>query len=167
MSDPVARLNAALEGRYAIERTNPALITMLAVFTLIISACIEGEAPPSDESETGVAVAATDPEEVLVEIEFDEYIIFMDAVVPSGPVTLRLANRGFEEHNLLFVVAESDSTVWEIERRVSPGERRTVTLDLKPGMYRAVCDFADHEDRGMSTEFEVRETTPSDGGSER
>jgi hypothetical protein len=144
-----------------------ATIPLLAAFIFIICACGEGEVPPSGESETGAVVATTDPEELLVEIAFDEYIIFMNAVVPSGPVPLRLANRGFEEHNLLFVVVESDSTVWEIERRVSPGERRTVTLDLKPGMYRAVCDFADHEERGMSTNFEVRETTPSDGGSER
>ncbi len=148
-------------------RTHPALITMLAVFTLIISACGEGEAPPSGESETGAAVAATESEEVLVEIAFDEYIIFMDAIVPSGPVALRLANRGFEEHNLLFVLVESDSTVWEIERRVSPGERRTVTLDLKPGMYKAFCDFADHEDRGMFVVFTVGETTPSKTGSEQ
>ncbi len=140
---------------------------MLAVFTLIISACREGEAPPSDESEIGVTAAATDPEEVLVEIDFDEYIIFMDSVVPSGPVALRLANRGFEEHNLLFVAAESDSTVWEIERRVSPGERRIVTVDLKPGIYKALCDFADHEDRGMLVEFAVVEATPSETGAER
>ena len=148
-------------------RTHSSLIHLLAAFPLIISACGDVEAPPSNGSESGAAVESTDAEEVLVEIAFDEYIIFMNAVVPSGPVPLRLANRGFEEHNLLFVVVESDSTVWEIERRVSPGERRTVTLDLEPGMYRAVCNFADHEDRGMSTEFEVRGTTPSDGGSER
>ena len=128
---------------------------MLALFTLIISACGEGGVPPSGESETGAAVAATDPEEVLVEIAFDEYIIFMDASVPSGPVALRLANRGFEEHNLLFVVVESDSTVWEIERRLAPGERRTFTLDFEPGEYKAVCNFSGHEDRGMFTGFVV------------
>ena len=155
------------EGTISKRRTHPVLITMLVVFTLIISACGEGEAPPSGESETGAAVAATGPEEDLVEIAFDEYIIFMDAVVPSGPVALRLANRGFEEHNLLFVLVESDSTVWEIERRVSPGERRTVTIDLEPGVYRAVCNFAGHEDRGMSVPFRVVETTPSKTGSEQ
>ncbi len=155
------------EGTISKRRTHPALITTLVVFTLIISACGEGEAPPSGESETGAGVAATGPEEELVEIAFDEYIIFMDAVVPSGPVALRLANRGFEEHNLLFVVVESDSTVWEIERRVSPGERRIVTLDLKPGVYKALCDFADHEDRGMLVDFAVVETTSSKTGAEQ
>ena len=148
-------------------RTRPALLPMLAVFMLIISACGEGKAPPPGERETGAAMAATDPEEVLVEIAFDEYIIYMQAVVPSGPVDVRLSNRGFEEHNLSFVVAGSDSTVWEIERRVSPGERRTVTIDLIPGMYRAICNFVDHEDRGMFVDFTVVETTSSKIGSEQ
>ena len=90
----------------------------------------------------------------------------MNAVVPGGRVSLKLANRGFEEHNLLFVTLESDSTIWETERRLAPGERRTVVLDLEPGSYRAVCDFSGHEGRGMLTEFVVEETTPSEGDSD-
>jgi uncharacterized cupredoxin-like copper-binding protein len=130
----------------------------------IISACGDVEAPPSSGSETGAAVAATDSEEVLVEIDLDEYNILMDPVMPAGRVTLRLANRGFEEHNLLFVVLESDSTVWETERRLNPGERRTVTLDLEAGDYRAVCDFSGHEGRGMIMNFMVEDKTPSGSG---
>ena len=145
--------------------THTAVIALLAAFMFIISACGEGEAPPAGESDS--AAPAADADQVLVEIDFDEYVVLMDAVVPAGPVTLKLANKGFEEHNLLFVVVQSDSTVWETESRLSPGERRTVMLDLEPGMYKAVCDFAGHEDRGMFTEFVVEETTPNDSGSER
>lgn len=112
-------------------------------------------------------MTATDPQEVLVEIDLDEYVILMDRVVPAGPVTLKLANQGFEEHNLLFVVVETDSTVWETERRLSPGERRRVTLDLEAGKYRAVCDFSGHEGRGMLVEFLVEEKTPSGAGPDR
>ena len=113
------------------------------------------------------AMAAADAEGAIVEIDLDEYTVLMDLVVPAGPVTLRLANRGFEEHNLLFVAVESDSTVWETERRLSPGERRSVTLDLEPGTYRAVCDFSGHEGRGMLVDFAVEETTPGESGSHR
>ena len=144
----------------------PSLLPLLAAFTFIISACGEVGAPPSSESETGASVAATDPEEVLVEIDLDEYDILMDAVMPAGLVTLRLVNRGFEEHNLLFVVLESDSTVWETQRRLSPGETRTVALDLEAGDYRAVCDFSGHEGRGMIVNFVVEDKTPSGGGRE-
>ena len=141
------------------------LIPLLA-FVLIVSACGEVEAPPRG-SDSAAATAAADAEEVLVDIDLDEYTVLMDAVLPAGPVTLKFANRGFEEHNLLFVLVESDSTVWETERRLAPGERRTVRLKFEPGEYKAVCNFSGHEDRGMFTEFAVEETTPSQGESER
>ena len=81
--------------------------------------------------------------------------------------TVLTSNKGFEEHNLLFVLVESDSTVWEIERRLAPGERRTVMLDFEPGEYKAVCNFSGHEDRGMFTGFVVSERTPNEVGSAR
>ena len=119
-------------------------------------ACGEGADPPSEGSETGAAAVEEVSEGVIVEIDMDEYSILMDLVMPAGPVSLRLANRGFEEHNLLFVVMETDSTIWETDRRLSPGERRTVALAFEPGAYKAVCDFSGHEGRGMFTEFVVR-----------
>ena len=131
-----------------------------------ISACGEVGAPP-DGSDSAATVAAADPGEVFVEIDMDEYTLLMDARLPAGPVTFKLANKGFEEHNLLFVLVESDSTVWETERRLAPGERRTVMLDFAPGVYKAVCNFSGHEDRGMFTGFVVRERTPSEVGSAR
>ena len=97
----------------------------------------------------------------------DEYTLLMDASLPAGPVTFELANKGFEEHNLLFVLVESDSTVWEIESRLAPGERRTVMLDFEPGEYKAVCNFSGHADRGMFTGFVVRERPASEVGSAR
>ena len=130
---------------------------------LSVSACADGEAPaPASDPPTTVV---SEPEGAVVEIDLDEYTVHMDAVLPAGEVTLKLANRGFEEHNLLFVVTESDSTIWEIEGRMAPGERRSVTLQLEPGAYRAVCDFSGHEDRGMLVSFYVRETTPGEDGS--
>ena len=137
------------------ECTRPTPIALIVTFTLIISACGEVGAPPSSGSETGAAVAATDPEEAIMEIVLNDFDVLMSAVMPVGRVTLKLANRGFQEHNLFFVAVESDSTVWEIERRLSPGERRTVTLDLEAGTYWAVCDVSGHEDKGMARVFVV------------
>lgn len=144
-----------------IRHAHPTLAPLLAALVCFISACEQSGAPPSSGSEAAETMTATDPQEVLVEIDLDEYVILMDRVVPAGPVTLKLANQGFEEHNLLFVVVETDSTVWETERRLSPGERRTVTLDLEAGEYRAVCDFSGHEGRGMLVDFVVEGTAPS------
>ena len=134
-----------------------AVIPLLVAFMSIISGCGESGAPAS--SETAAPAAAAEPELPNVEIDLDEFVILMDARVPAGPVTLKLANRGFEEHNLVFVVAESDSTVWASDGRLSPGERRSVTVDLSAGEYRAVCDYSDHEDRGMIVDFLVEENS--------
>ena len=73
----------------------------------------------------------------------------------------RLKSQGFEEHNLLLVMKQADSVVWETEGRLSPFESRIVTLDLDPGMYMAVCDFSGHEGRGMFLDFTVEAGPPS------
>ena len=143
-------------------RTQPALVSLLAACMFIVSGCGAGEAPPSNGPDSSPAVTAEEAEGALVEIDVDEYVILMDPVVPAGAVTLNLVNRGFEEHNLFFVVIESDSTVWETEGRLAPGEKRAVTLDLEPGAYKAICDFSGHEGRGMFTEFLVEDTSPAE-----
>ena len=147
------------------KRTYRAVISLLAACTVIVSGCAEGGAPPPP-SEPDTA-AEEEVEGVLVAIDVDEYVIFMARVVPAGTVTLKLTNLGFEEHNLLFVAIESDSTVWETDGRLGPAERRSVTLDLEPGAYRAVCNFSGHEMRGMFTEFSVEEATPVESGTDR
>ena len=79
----------------------------------------------------------------------------MPPVLPAGPTLFRLESRGFEEHNLLFVLKHADSVVWETEGRLSPYETRVVTVDLVPGAYTVVCDFSGHEGRGMFTDLLV------------
>ena len=56
------------------------------------------------------------------------------------------------------------AAVEETEGRLGPGERRTVTLDLAAGAYRAVCNYTDHEDRGMIVDFRAEEETPDGDG---
>ncbi|MEE3184745.1 MAG: hypothetical protein VX310_03180 [Gemmatimonadota bacterium] len=145
--------------------TPTAVIPLLAASMFVIPGCGEGEAPASGGSETAppATVQSALPE---VEIDLDEFVVLMDARLPTGPVSLRLANRGFEEHNLAFFVLESDSIVWETDGRLNPGERRSVTLDLAAGEYRAVCNFSDHEDRGMIVEFRAQENTPRGDGAD-
>ena len=161
MRAPLMTSEAIISSKYTLT----AVIPLLAAFMSIVSGCGEGGAPASSGSETAPPAAA-ESEGPEVAIDLDEFVILMDARVPAGRVTLRLANRGFEEHNIVFVVVESDSTVWESDGRLSPAERRSVTLDLEAGEYRAVCDYSDHEDRGMIVDFLVEEKTPSGGGAD-
>mgnify|MGYP001963848652 FL=1 len=101
-----------------------------------------------------------------VEIILDEYWIGMPSVLLSGRTVLRLENHGFEEHNLLFVMKQADSVVWETEGRLSPFESRIVTSYFEPGVYSAVCDFSGHEGRGMFLDFTVQDGSVG-GGSGR
>ncbi|HIF06022.1 MAG TPA: hypothetical protein EYQ64_03460 [Gemmatimonadetes bacterium] len=144
--------------RYA----QPAFVSLFATAAIFISACGGGGDSASSDTTAAPPVVA-EPEEVAVEIDLLEYVVEMNAVQPSGEVVLRITNRGFEEHNLLFVFVESDSTIWETDSRLGPGERRSVPLTLDPGAYKAVCDFSGHEGRGMFAEFVARAPSAESG----
>jgi uncharacterized cupredoxin-like copper-binding protein len=136
------------------------LVTYVVGLSLLLASC-SGDAvgrAGSDSPETQEAEASettlirTDTVRVIL----DEYSVGIPKVLPPGETVFRLESRGFEEHNLLFVLIDSDSVVWETERRLSPYETRTVTVDLVPGAYTVVCDFSGHEDRGMFTQLLVK-----------
>lgn len=92
----------------------------------------------------------------------DEYTISMPLVLPAGSHPVRFVNAGFEEHNIYFRRKAATSPAWVLERRLNPGERRVVTVELEPGAYTAICDFSGHDGRGMFTDFKV--APPSDSG---
>ena len=137
-------------------RSRSELLAYVAGLVLFVTSCsgdADGgdaqKAPDSGATETTRSGADT------VRVTLDEYSIGIPRVLPAGRNVLRLESLGFEEHNLLFVLNDSDSLVWETERRLSPYETRTVSVDLVPGAYTVVCDFSGHEGRGMFTELTV------------
>ncbi len=85
----------------------------------------------------------------------DEYSISMPITIPGGPHPIRFVNAGFEEHNIYFRMKGSTSRAWVLERRLNPGERRVLTVELEPGNYTAICDFSGHDGRGMFVDFTV------------
>ncbi|HET6448156.1 MAG TPA: hypothetical protein VFG31_03530 [Conexibacter sp.] len=72
---------------------------------------------------------------------------------PRGVVRFNLANYGEDGHDL--VVETRDGHDLARSGEVRSGRRATLQLRLAPGMYRLVCDLADHEARGMRTTFRV------------
>ena len=135
------------------------LATSLAAIALLFTSC-SGDADGGAGADPNGQPAAEGPETQgirvdTVRVTLDEYAIGMPSVLPPGPTVLKLESLGFEEHNLLFVLKEADSLVWETEGRLSPYETRVVTVDLVPGAYTVVCDFSGHEGRGMFTDLLV------------
>ena len=136
----------------------PELVSVAAV-ALLLASC-SGDTAGDTGRDSPEPPAAEAPETQgsridTVRVTLDEYSVGMPPVLPAGPTLFRLESRGFEEHNLLFVLKHADSVVWETEGRLSPYETRVVTVDLVPGAYTVVCDFSGHEGRGMFTDLLV------------
>lgn len=105
-------------------------------------------ASPADAEAATAGGPADAPGAVGVTLE--EYTIAMPDRLPAGRTVLRIANRGFEEHNLGLRAAGSGSTVWRTEGNVPPGGRLEATVELAAGTYTVLCDFAGHDARGMT-----------------
>ena len=98
---------------------------------------------------------ATVPGSEPIRITGDEYRFDPGRVVVpgGGPARIAFANRGTLAHNI---------NVFDGDRRLAgvrgfpPGEERRLRVDAAPGRYRLVCTVADHEEKGMVGELELR-----------
>jgi plastocyanin len=109
--------------------------------TLLLAGCGAGE--PTVHAGGG-AIAIT----------LDDFLIApQDVVVPRGPVTLRIADRGRLRHSFRLWGADSEPVA---VRTIFPGEEKVRTADLAPGEYRMVCTVSNHAELGMSGRLVVR-----------
>jgi len=79
--------------------------------------------------------------------------------IPAGPVRIELVNFGQDEHDLR-LRRVGGTAVYQLPK-VLPGERRILTVRLKPGLYRLSCTVADHAARGMRAQLRVRRPQPT------
>ena len=135
------------------------LLSVAFGLTWLVPSCSAdtGGGRPGQSGDVPIAVPTQGIESKsdTVRVTLDEYTVGIPSRLPAGPNILRLESVAFEEHNLLFVLTDTDSLVWETERRLAPYETRTVTVDLVPGTYTVVCDFSGHEGRGMVADLIV------------
>ena len=124
---------------------------------VLVAACLAtAECAEPDDDRPAPPAETPPPSRVdTMQILMDEYTISMPLVLPAGPHPVRFVNAGFEEHNIYFRRMEDTLAAWVLERRLNPGERRVVTVELEPGAYLAICDFSGHDGRGMFTDFTV------------
>ena len=75
----------------------------------------------------------------------------------AGPVSIRVYNRGEDDHDLVIAGSSGDVQVATLK----PGTDAVVVPDLAPGQYRIFCSLQagtpeSHEARGMWTTLDVR-----------
>ena len=75
------------------------------------------------------------------------------ARIAAGPVRIELVNVGEDEHDLK-LQRVGGSKIYQLPGTL-PGQRRALTLWLKPGIYRLWCAMADHAMRGMRATLRV------------
>jgi plastocyanin len=74
--------------------------------------------------------------------------------VRQGRALIELVNYGEDEHDL-FLRRVGGTKVWRT-RKILPGSRATLSVKLRPGVYRLWCEVADHRSRGMRATLRVR-----------
>ncbi|HEY2093560.1 MAG TPA: hypothetical protein VGJ81_16925 [Thermoanaerobaculia bacterium] len=81
------------------------------------------------------------------DVELIEYQISMPDTLPSGPMTLNIANGGKEDHSL---VIDGNGFHAFLPEPLKRGDRATLDIDLKPGTYQVYCPVEGHKGKGMS-----------------
>ena len=70
--------------------------------------------------------------------------------MPAGAVTFEIENAGTVEHD--FIIQGVDKGTEQLR----PGQKATLTVDLKPGTYTVVCNVAGHKEAGMTMQLVVK-----------
>jgi len=156
MTSPEARPGYFRTGRF---RHGLPLVGSFFLLLFGLAACGGEEAGDPEGDDPGSPRA--EEEGGAVSVELDEYAIVLRDTLPAGRHTLRIRNRGFEEHDLVVRPKGSDEVTWETDRRLNPGEVRSVEIELEPGTYAVLCTVSNHESRGMFADLVVTEPSGS------
>ena len=124
---------------------------IMVTVVLLLSAC--GSRSASGPGSESPPAAQGTPEPVvgvvMREFEFEPRPLKAKA----GIVRFQLMNRGTVEHDFAIPGLAAHE---EHERHLlKPGETRVIELELKPGIYEAICTIPGHKEAGMVVTIEV------------
>jgi plastocyanin len=131
-----------------------ALSALILGLMLSLTSCSEpggglggGEQEPREEAASPV------PEDApTAEVGLTEYQIEMPTSLSAGAQVFRVTNNGASEHNF---EVEGQGIEEQFESNLSPGETRTLQLDLAPGTYEVYCPVGNHREQGMEMQLTV------------
>jgi uncharacterized cupredoxin-like copper-binding protein len=142
----------------AVKRLSWPLILGVLVLGMLsgLTACAEPEGAlgGGDQAPTDGAAASPAPAQApTTEVGLTEYEIAMPASLPAVESRVfRVTNNGAIEHNF---EVEGQGIEEKFDANLSPGETRTMQLDLEPGAYQVYCPVGNHRELGVEIQLTV------------
>jgi hypothetical protein len=98
-------------------------------------------------------MAARGPSRVQVSaLEFEYRLSRLS--VRQGPALIEFVNFGEDEHDLM-IRRVGGTKSWRLAK-ILPSQRATLSIRLRPGIYRLWCEVGDHRVKGMRATLRVR-----------
>jgi len=131
-----------------------AMIAALVIGAVFLGACggrqpAQQPAPPPAAEQPATPAPSSGGRTVQVKMSEFKYEA-QPRGVPAGAVTFEIENAGTVEHD--FIIQGVDKGTEQLR----PGQKATLTVDLKPGTYTVVCNVAGHKEAGMTMELVVK-----------
>jgi len=140
------------------------------------SPTVTATSAPVATTATSAPVATTTTSALVATMSVNEGDLYLRPTTPTalhaGTITITVTNHGAMHHEFVIVSGDPTGTVGDEPGTVSeanhiggplgpeigdihPGQARTVTADLAPGTYTAMCNFPGHYAAGMHFQFVV------------
>ncbi len=87
-----------------------------------------------------------------VEVRLSDFKIDMPSSVKAGMTSFQVTNAGATAHNFEI---EGNGLEKKFDANLSPGETKTLQVELKPGSYEVYCPVDGHKGMGMQLTLKV------------
>lgn len=126
-------------------------VVLALVAVLAVAGCGGRQAAEQLPTQPAQPGAVAPPAGQTVQVKMTEFKFEMSpAELKTGKVTFEVENAGSVEHS--FVIEE----IGVKSEHIQPGQKVTITADVKPGTYPIICDVAGHKEAGMQTQLIVK-----------
>jgi hypothetical protein len=134
----------------------------LVILAVLLAGCPGNEpkdasqaSPPQTTTSTAPATTTRPPmsAERSADVQLLEYQIRIPESLPAGPVHLRIANAGHEEHSFAI---EGPGLSTQLGSNLMRGDTTELAVTLQAGTYTVWCPVDKHRGKGMQRTITVR-----------
>lgn len=134
--------------RTRMSRGQSVSLGAILILAVLLIGCASTAAVPRSSETAGMKPAI---DVVLREFSFEPNPL----KVSAGKVRFRLMNRGAVEHDFSIIGVMRHERMRHENHLIQPGETRAIEVNLRPGVYEAVCTIQGHREAGMKVTVEA------------